>query len=377
MRRAAITLFAGAFVLTGCSEPETEVTAEDITAIEASIVNGSALAWELTQAETRVASMCMQDEGFTVHDTVRLHGSMTPNRFEGFNAPYARLPTVEQAGKFGFGSWVWASESEEALAMREDLDFLAFTAVDQGWHDPAEDDAYAEWDAMDEEYKESWTVAFVGAERAAYDKAMSDAFEGADTPEEVEAVDTEALGPQPPFGGCELKTIEIVYGEPFHREVDGEDYWSRPDMESPLTWIGDGELYAELSNEYADQEEDFLICVSERGYGEWEFDDFGALPVAWYLEQLYGGGASYEGMEEEVPPLTEAAEDAADPVAYEFAMALDFAECAESSGLREGSDEAWARMSVQRVIDRESEVYAWEQQIQEYLNNAQDYIAGT
>jgi hypothetical protein len=376
MRRAAITLLAGAFALAGCSDPETEVTAEDVTAIEASIVNGSALAWELSQAEGRVASMCMQDEGFTVHDSSALHGNTYPNRFEGFDAPYSRIPTVEQAQKFGFGIWVWASGSEEALAMREDLDFLAFTAEEQGWHDPAEDAAYAEWDATDEEYKEAWTLAFVGPERAAYEKAVSEAYEGADTPEEVEAVDTEALGPQPPFGGCELKTIETVYGEVFHREIDGEDYWSRPDLESPLTWIGDGELYAELSNDYAAQEEDFLICVGERGYGEWEFDDFGGLPVSWYLEQLYGGGSYYEGMEEEVPPLTEEAEDASDPVTYEFAMALDFAECAETSGLREGSDEAWARMSVEKVIDRESEVYAWEQEIEEYLANAQDYIAG-
>ncbi|WP_205326894.1 hypothetical protein [Glycomyces sp. YM15] len=376
MRRSAVTLLAGALALTGCSDRPTEVTEADITAIEASIVNGSALAWELTQAETRVASMCMQDEGFTVHDTTRLHGSMFPNRFEGFDSPYARIPTVEQAEKFGFGTWVFASDSDEALAMREDMDYLAFTAEDQGWHSDAEDASHAEWDAMDEEYKQDWMEAFVGPERAAYDAAMNAAFEGADTPEEADAVDVDDLGPQPPFGGCELKTIEIVYGEPFHREIDGEDYWSRPDLESPLTWIGDGELYAQLSSDYADQEEDFLLCVDERGYGEWEFDDFGGLPTWWYLEQLNGGGTYYEGMEEEVPPLTEEAEDTDDPIAYEFAMALDFAECAETSGLRDGTDEAWARMSVEKVIDRESEVYAWEQQIKEYLANAQDYIAG-
>ncbi|GAA2128441.1 hypothetical protein [Glycomyces algeriensis] len=373
MRRAAITLLAGAFAVAGCSDPKTEVTAEDITAIEASIVNGSALAWELSQAEARVASICMQDEGFTVHNSSALHGNTYPNRFEGFDAPYSRIPTVEQAQEFGFGIWVWASESEEALAMREDLDFLAFTAEEQGWSDPAENAAYAEWDATDEEYKDAWTVAFVGPERAAYEKAMSEAYEGADTPEEVEAVDTEALGPQPPFGGCELKTIETVYGEVLHREIDGEDYWSRPDLESPLTWIGDGELYAELSNDYADQEEDFLICVEDRGYGEWDFDDLGWLPTWQYLGQVEGSGVDDQG--EELPPLPDDAEDA-DPVAFELAMALDFAECAEESGLREGSDEAWARMSVERVIDRESEVYAWEQEIEEYLANAQDYLAG-
>lgn len=370
MRRLLIPALTAALVLSACSEPETEVTEADIAAIEASLVNGSALAWELTQAETRVASMCMQDEGFTVHDTNRLHGSMIPNRFEGFESPYARIPTVEQAEKFGFGTWVWATDTEAALAMREDIDYLAFTAEDQGWSSGDADDSYAEWQAMDAEYQEAWTVAFVGEERAAYDAAMSEAFEEADTDAEIEDIDP---GKQPPFGGCELQTIEIVYGEPVYSEFeDGEGYWSRPDTESPLTWIGDGDLYNELSADHATQEEDFLLCVDERGYGEWEFDDFGWLPTGSYLDQLYGGTEATE----EVPPLTDEAEDAVDPVAYEFAMALDFAECADDAGLHEGTDEAWARMSVAKVIDRESEVYAWEKEIEEYLSNAQDYLAG-
>lgn len=372
MRRLLIPALAGALVLSACSEPEPEVTEADVAAIEASLVNGSTLAWELTQAETRVASMCMQDEGFTVHDTSRLHGNMIPNRFEGFDAPYARIPTVAQAEKFGFGTWVQATDTDAALAMREDVDYLAFTADDMGWllEAEAEDDSYEEWQAMGEEYHEEWTVAFVGAERAAYDAAMSEAFEEADSDAEYEDID---VGEQPPFGGCELETIEIVYGEPVHHEVEGDEYWSKPDTESPLTWIGDGELYAELSADYAEQEEDFLVCVGERGHGEWEFDDFGWLPTGSYLDQLYGNGTG--GMEN-VPPLTDEAEDAEDPVAYEFAMALDFAQCAEEAGLREGTDEAWARMSVAKVIDREAEVYAWEQRIEDYLANAQEYLAG-
>lgn len=372
MRRLLIPALAGALVLSACSEPETEVTEADVAAIEASLVNGSALAWELTQAETRVASMCMQDLGFTVHDTGRLHANMYPNRFEGFVSPYSRIPTVEQAQKFAFGHWVWSTDSEEALAMREDLDYLAFTAEDMGWgaHD---DEGYAEWEAMDEEYRQSWLEAFHGPERVAYDSAMSEAFENADSDDEFEEID---LGEQPPFAGCELETIEIVYGEPLHREIDGEDYWSRPDTESPLTWIGDGELYGELSSEFADQEDEFLLCVGDRGYGEWDFDDLGWLPTSWYLGQIDGSGGTYDGMEEEVPPLTEEAEETDDPVAYEFAMALDFAECAEDAGLHDGTDETWARMSVEQVIDRETEVYAWEQQIQEYLDNAQNHISG-
>jgi hypothetical protein len=57
-------------------------------------------------------------------------------------------------------------------------------------------------------------------------------------------------------------------------------------------------------------------------------------------------------------------------------MALDFAECAEDAGLRDGPEGDWARMHVEQLIERETEVYAWEQEIEGYLANAQAHIAG-
>lgn len=365
MRRAAITLVAGSLLLTACSDEAPEVTEEDVAQIEESLARGSELAWELTQAETRVGSMCMQDLGFTVHDSNLLHGRMTPHRFAGFDSPYARIPTVEQATKFGFGQWVFFTDTEEAQAMREDLDYLAFNAADMGWHDPTDDEGYEEFKAMGPEYEQEWLEAFIGPERFAFEEAG-----GWSEASEENPID------QPPFGGCELKMIEIIYGEPVKSETDLGVYWDRPDLESPLTWIGDGELYGELSAEYVDQEEDFLVCVEERGHGRWEFDDLGYLPIQMYVQGLYGGDVSYDGMEEEVPALSDEAEDAEDPVAHEFAIALDFAECAEDSGLRDGPEEDWARSHVQQLIDRETEVYAWEQEIEGYLANAQAHIAG-
>jgi hypothetical protein len=370
MRRAAITLLAGSLALTGCSDEPAEATDEDVARIEHSLVNGSALAWELVQAETRVARMCMEDRGFEVHDASALHGHMIPDRFEGFASPYSRIPTVEQAGVFGFGGWVFYTDSEEAREMWEHPDYLAFIADDQGWEDPDEAAAMQEWQAMDEEYRAAWGEAFYGPERFAYDQEMQVAFE-----EDPEAAMAD-LGPQPPFGGCELETLEVVYGGPGTREFEGEETWYRPLPETPLTWVGDGSVYEELSARYAQQEEDFLFCVEDRGHGEWAFDDMGWLPTGMYMEGLYGFGGEVEGAGAEAPPLSDEAEDADDPRAFEFAMALDFAECAEESGLRDGTEEAWARLYVERLIDREAEVFAWEQEVQGYLADAQDYLAG-
>jgi hypothetical protein len=368
MRRIVVPLLIGSLTLAACSDPEREVTGDDVDRIEQSLANGSQLAWELVQAEGRVAAMCMEDSGFEIHQPSALHGSLSPNRFEGFASPYSRIPTVEQAEKFAFGLWISYGETPEAEAMSSDPDYLAFVADDMGWSDPAEDAAYEEWDAQPQEYKDAWDEAFYGAERVEYSDAMQEAFE-----EDPEAEFDPA--PEPPFGGCEAETLEIVYGGPGHDEIDGEDRWFRPLPESPLTWVRDGDIYNELSAHYADQEQDFLFCVQDRGYGEWEFDDFGWLPTGSYLEQLYSPGTTYEGGQE-IPPLTEEAEDAADPQTYEFAMALDFAQCAEDSGLRDGSEEAWGELFVQQLIDRETEVFAWEQEIKDYLANAQDHIAG-
>ncbi|WP_112133429.1 hypothetical protein [Glycomyces dulcitolivorans] len=364
----AVSLLVGSMALAACAGPGREVDGDDVARIEQSLTNGSELAWELVQAEARVAARCMEDAGFEVHHPFLLHGSMYPDRFEGFASPYSRIPTVEQAEKFAFGQWVFHTETPAAEAMRTDPDYLAFVADDMGWSDPAEDTVYQEWQAQDQEYRDAWEEAFYGPERFAYNQAMNEAFE-ADPDAEFDP------GPQPPFGGCELETLEIVYDGPGHRETDGEDVWHRPLPETPLTWVGDGTVYEELSAQYADQEQDFLFCVQDLGYGEWEFDSLGWLPAAFYLQQLYDPVPDGEGGPE-IPPLNDEAEDADDPQAYEFAMALDFAQCAETSGLRDGSEEAWAELYVAQLIDRETEIYAWEQQIKDYLANAQDHIAG-
>ncbi|MCD0446483.1 hypothetical protein LO763_22970 [Glycomyces sp. A-F 0318] len=374
MRCAAILLAAGSLALTGCSDEGAEVTDEDIAGIEASLANGSELSWELTQAETRVAAMCMEDLGFDVHDENALHGGVTPGRFEGFASPYARIPTVEQAEEFAFGQWISFGDSPDAEAVREDPDYLAFTAAEDGWWDPAWDAAHEEWQATDEEYRQAWEEAFLGPERVAYEAAMSEALQAGEDPAEID------LGRQPPFGGCELETIEIVYGGPERWEADDGDYWSRPDTENPLASLGDAG-YGEFSARYVEQEQAFLDCLDERGYGRWEFDEVGRLPTVDYLSRAYPEAIELFGMpdDESVPELTDEAEDllqAEGPEAFEFAMALDFAECAEDSGLRDGTEAAWARMKVEQLIDRETEVYAWEQEIEGYLANAQDHLAG-
>ncbi|MEU6860491.1 hypothetical protein AB0B28_16675 [Glycomyces sp. NPDC046736] len=281
------------------------------------------------------------------------------------------IPTVEQAEKFAFAAWLFYTDTPEAAEMRDDPDYLLSVADDNGWFDPAEEDAYEVWSAQDPEYQDAWMEAFKGTDRFDYDREMRDAYE-----EDFDAASERDFGPQPPFGGCELETLDAVYGGPGKSESDGEEFWYRPLPETPLTWVGEGKLYDELSVRYVDEESDFLFCVEERGYGQWEFDDLGWLPTELHLEQFYYPGGNEYGDDVVIPPLAEAAEEFDDPLEYEFAMALDFAECAEDSGLREGTEEAWAKLYIEQFSGREAEVFAWEEGIRDDLANAQDYLAG-
>lgn len=374
MRRSALSLLAVPLLLTACSAEEpVEVTDEDVTAIEQSLISISTLEWEIIQAEIRVGSLCMQDQGFTVHDPIALFGNGIPSRFDGFASPYSRIPTVEQAQKYGFGYWVTWTDSHAATEMSEDPDYLASRVADDGWWDPAFDVEREEFAALGEEYANEWNEAWRGTERFEYDQAFQEAMDAGEDPFEVD------LGEQPPFGGCELETIEIVYGGPESYENDGETTWTRPRADaSPLAAVGDGQVYGELSDRFADAEQAFLDCLEERGYGRWEFDEYGSLPVGDYItKNLYGDDTvAYEGDEEvEVAELPDDF-DVSDPVAAEFTIALDFAECAEDGGLRDGTEEAYARRYAELLIGDQTEIYAYEQELKGYLENAQAHLEG-
>ncbi|WP_112137045.1 hypothetical protein [Glycomyces dulcitolivorans] len=373
MRRTVLPLLAVPLVLTACSAEEpVEVTDEDVTAIEQSMVNISTLNFEIVQAEVRIGSMCMQDEGFTVHDPIALFGNGMPGRFAGFQSPYARIPTVEQAEKLGFGAWVTWTDSDAALEMQEDPDYLATRVEDDGWWDPAFDVERAEFDALGDEYAATWEEAWQGSERFAYDQEFEAWIDAGEDPFEFEVQ-------QPPFGGCELETIETVYGEPVSEEADGETYWSRPGADgSPMAAVSDGQVYSDILDEFADAERAFLDCLADRGYGEWEFDEYGYLPTGDYIAvNLYGDTTiAYDGDERvEVAELPDDT-DVSDPVAAEFAIALDFAQCAEDGGLRDGAEEAYARRYTELVIGDQTELYAYEQQLEGYLANAQASLEG-
>lgn len=369
MRRLLITALAVPLALAGCSEEAPVATDDDIARIEQSLIRGSELSWELLEAESRVASLCMQDEDFTVHDPIRLFGNGIPHRFTGFDSAYTRIPTVEQAELFGFGMFTRFTDTDAAVEMRENPEYLAYMAEEDGWWNPQWDEDHEEFEAMGEEYRDDWLEAFLGPEGFAAHQEMQDM----DAEELMEA----DLAQAPP-GGCELQTIEVVYGgiREDEDEETGEVFWSKPDVETPLTEIGEEGFKAEFAADHVDQQDDFLICVDERGYGEWDFDEWGALPVWDYLNLVYGETSGMESDPEVVPELTDEAEDTDDPVAYEFAMALDFAECAESAGLRGDIEDEWARKFVDPLLERETELYAWEEGIEEYLANAQDYLAG-
>ncbi|PRY55764.1 hypothetical protein B0I28_11277 [Glycomyces artemisiae] len=303
----------------------------------------------------------MQDLGFTIQHPFALNGGMVPDRFEGFASPYSKIPNVEQAESFGFGIWLYYTDTDSANEVAESPEYIAFAADELGWQDPSESKAIEEWAASDDAYQREWLESFMGAERLAFEENLQN-----------ESTNGLAFSESAEFSGCELKSIEAVYGEPRYIQTESGGVWSRPSIESPLTWVSDGDLYSQFSEVYAEEERDFLDCIERAGYGQWEFDEFGYLPIAAELSQLYEGASESSTLSN-----IQRFADAGTPEELkelEFALALDFSRCAEASGLRGAPEDAWARMYVEYLLPREVEVYAWEEQVNEYLANAQKFL---
>ncbi|MQM25615.1 hypothetical protein [Glycomyces albidus] len=332
------------------------------------IVNDSrAMEDELIAIENRVAKRCMEDQGFTVHDP----GYFADTAFAAYgasgylvDAPVLAVPTPEAAERWGFGVWTQfvlhpgnEDLAEELLTPEARIAFnLPETA--------GEPDS-SEWDAQGPDYQAEWIEAYTGAP----------------------ALDSEVKGPEPdhgaPPGGCWLQMVETIYGEPYTVESGGsaeEEGGShtaahRPNPITTIEEFEDADALADLVDAEA---ADFDACLAGSGYEGWElgaslfpplWEYFGAMYDPAYFEEF----GDEEGAASPEPP-DDVPGDFAGVLELERAMALDFAACGQESGLRLAIEEGWASMLVEAYQPIETDMLAWQEEMQVHLDNAQDYL---
>jgi hypothetical protein len=359
---------------------------------------GYRLESEMAKMEQRLVLKCLEDKGHTVHDEWEMQhwGDYEQKQLIDWYPVDDFLPKREIAEKWGFGQW---ANSEDAWDSPEAEEYQK-----ERWGDDEDDDNWTEpdnsaFEALPKEQRYDWYVAYYGDEKASeqYDWILMDEedwedfdeedwdlengedFEGDRPGGELDFDEEEYVEPKP--GGCELEMIQALYGEPeLVEESWGEEtwtYWSyRP--ERP----GEEDDWEELQFAYRDriidQEEKFLDCVYDKGRGDWEFDENGYLGIWYFWEQVYyGDELDYGDWEPDwvVPEVpADMPTDLEGRKDYEIAMAVDFVDCGDESGLRESAVEAWEETQISYYLAVEEEHFAWQQQVKDVLEKAQDLL---
>ncbi|MEU5153179.1 hypothetical protein [Glycomyces sp. NPDC021274] len=412
MRRSPITplrtaagaaaLLTSLAALSACTEdaPEQEQPEEEARVDLVALLDESdRLAKELYEIEPEVTRTCLEDAGFSVHDETALHQVMVigvdeAGPQEHYYAFQDWLPESETAAEWGFGQWIWETGDDDLITEYHELRYPDEPEVVE--EQPPDNSAF---EALDVEDQIAWYTAFMGEERMTYeDRAWMlqhpdasqeelderrSAIEPAEDEGSVEG-DMEIIPPKP--GGCELSTIEALYGEPQLVEEEMEEgvepglaiYTWKYRPEEPAVPPTD---LAFIEAETREASDAFLTCATERGFGGWEFQDGTWLPLPQYFTEIYMGEA-YEPLEgpgdEVAAPMPEAPadlpEDFEGKKAYEIEMAVAFAECADEVQYREAVMAAVDAEELAAYTAIETELYAYQDGLREALKTAQDLL---
>jgi hypothetical protein len=332
------------------------------------IAESSAIESELISIENRVAKRCMEDEGFSVQDAMVFQESDFSSYWSaGFlaNAPVQAVPTPEAAEQWGFGVWTQFISNPGNEELAEELltpeARVAFNMPDVEYGEPDN----SEWDAAGDDYQAAWIEAYTGS------PAYISSVKG---PEE----DYEA-----PPGGCWLTMIETIYGEPYlvesESEEEGEESsYTATHEPSPAFQIEEFEDTGELLTRLDGEDVAFETCLIDSGYEGWELGDEFYPPLWQYFGKMYDPAYFEEYGDEEGLKVPEGPEDVPSDfmgvLELERAMAVDFAACGQESGLREAVEQGWASMLVEAYAPIETDMVAWQEQMQGHLDKAQDYL---
>jgi hypothetical protein len=409
MRRSPIMPLAAAttamLALSACTadEPAKEDQSAEETKVDlVELLNeNDRLFKELYEIEPDITRVCLEDAGFTVHDEMALYqveviGVDEGGLQEDYYSFSEWLPDPDLAAQWGFGQWVYqADDSGDLVTEYNELRYPEEpTTVEEDYPDNSA------FEALDAEEQIAWYTAFMGEEQMTYndvawqlrnpDASQEEVSQRLSEIQHVEddgsiEGDLELIPPKP--GGCELATIEALYGEPQLVEEEMEEgveeglaifTWKfRP--EEPAIPPTD---QAAIEAATAEVSAAFLSCVAEAGYGEWEFQEGGWLPVSEYFYQIYLDEEYEEVYEEgfEPPEVTipdlpaDLPDDFEGRKAYEIEMAVAFSGCADEVQYRETVIAAMDAEELAAYEAIEIDLFAYQDQLREALKTAQDLL---
>lgn len=383
LRRLPVLLFvlavsAAAAACTGDEGGERGAIEDESRLLE--VVNESLrLEAELAASERRLVEDCLEAQGFTVHDEIELLDRWYVAEQASLVVDYPSdfLPDPETAAAFGFQQWAysvagWATGAGEELNEASELPM--FEVDNTAFDDLPLEDRRAWYAAY---AGEEYTSAFAGAPSSAEADTGGD-----DGTIDIDPGQQEAVAP----GGCLLDMVEALYGEAEPVAATGGAVgtvwtWGPRSPQEEADWAAMREAYRAAAGE---PETAFLDCIAAGGWGDWEFDGTGSLPIAAYFNQIYYAGSEIVVVEDglvvepgSVPePPADLPGDLESQKAYEIDMALGFLDCAETTGYREDAEAAYRQVQLDVFLDLDEEMYVYQDELRAAIADAQDAIEG-
>ncbi|MFG3339259.1 hypothetical protein [Glycomyces sp. NPDC048151] len=338
---------------------------------------------ELADAERRLVVDCLEAQGFAVHDEMELalrwqvaeqDALVETYPFEGF------LHEPGYAAEWGFGQWAYSDEGYESGADEEHNEAFAadspITTVDNAaFYELSYDDIRA------------WRAAYAGEEYASMGDGLTAGDATADASDDGEIAIAPELQEAARPGGCLLDMIESLYGAPEAVAANGATAgtvwsWGPRSPQEAADWDALREAYRAA---VVEPETAFLDCVEAGGWGDWEFDRTGSLPVNAYFNKIYYPGQDFivyddDGLLVDPQAAPEPPDDLGTDFeaqkAHEIAMAVAFDDCAETTGYREDAEAAYRQVQLDLFLTMDEELYAYQDDLRTAVEAAQEAIGG-
>jgi hypothetical protein len=145
-------------------------------------------------------------------------------------------------------------------------------------------------------------------------------------------------------------------------------------VEAAVRQVGDY-LVVDFRDRVAAEEEDFLDCLAERGHGNWTFQERGGIDIFSYWGGIYYGEESMFEASGSMPDApADLPSDFESLKALEIAMAVDTAECADGTGLREAAETTWDQVNRDYYASVETDLYAWQEAMRDVIARAQEML---
>lgn len=314
---------AAGVLLTGCGDSSTTSDANDIDALNEALLSAQNMAWQIEELRGRLIVDCMVDAGFDVHppgiteSPATYLGDDEPGLIGSSPTELYDFPTADEARENGVGMGITLAEDYVPPPQGD-------TPPDAPFYD------------MPEKYLDEYSLALSGDDETDFESGRGCVGE---VEEALLATTGHEVGtPMYP------KSLDAYAQENFYQSealTDAQDNWSQ--------------------------------CMNDLGHPYFDFRsntvDLYSYAATFYREY---DPDQYSAIDNDPPPGAPWDHDEA--FAKEIELAVDASECADETRLRESMQSAWDAAIETMVLDNETIIFVYHDEVEQALEAAQKLL---